>query len=78
VTDSADDRLIRLVDQLEDQAESYLTLEDVERAAGCNVSPQIATAILLVDYRTGLDGTPVTICRLNRHHPQVAHLTGWR
>jgi hypothetical protein len=77
VTDDADVALIRLVDELEAQAESYLTLDDVERAVGHTVSPQIAAAILLVDYRTRQDGTPVTVCRLNRHHPLVAQLTGW-
>ncbi len=72
-----DDALIRLVDDLEEKADRYVTLEEVERAAGRAVTEQIAQAILLVDYRHGLDGTPVTQCRLNRHHPRVATLTGW-
>jgi hypothetical protein len=38
--------------------------------------------VLLVDYRTRLDGAtgefkPLTLCRLNRHHPLVQQLTGW-
>lgn len=72
-----DSALVDLVDKLEEQAAGYVTLEDVERAAGCAVSAQIARGLLLVDYRTRLDGTAVTLCRLNRHHPLVAELTGW-
>jgi hypothetical protein len=69
--------LIRLVDSLEDKAESYITLEEVEAAAGGDVSWAIAESLLLVDYRTRLDGTSVTLCRLNRRHPLVAELTRW-
>jgi len=69
--------LVRLVDRLEDEADGYITLEDVERAAPSDVSDAIANGLLLVDYRTRLDGTPVTLCRLNRRHPLVAELTKW-
>jgi hypothetical protein len=69
--------LIHLVDVLEDQAEAYLTREDVERAVGYDVSGAVADGLLLIDHRTRWDGTPVTLCRLNRHHPTVAELTGW-
>jgi hypothetical protein len=31
--------------------------------------------VLLVDYRTRADGTDVTLCRLNRRHPDVVRLT---
>jgi hypothetical protein len=72
-----DAELVRLVDDLEERADGYVTVEDVERTLGCAVSGQITTGILLVDYRTRVDGTPVTLCRLNRHHPLVAELTGW-
>jgi hypothetical protein len=72
-----DTELVRLVDELEEKASGYITLEDVERAAGFAVSAQIESGLLLVDYRTRLDGTAVTLCRLNRHHPLVAKLTGW-
>jgi hypothetical protein len=69
--------LVRLVDGLEDAADSYLTLEQIESAAGESLSDAIARGVLLVDYRTREDGTPVTLCRLNRHHPLVAQLTSW-
>jgi hypothetical protein len=69
--------LIRLVDKLEEGAAPYLTLEEVERALGADVSAAVADAVLLVDYRTRLDGTAVTVCRLNRHHPLVVRLTSW-
>jgi hypothetical protein len=72
-----DAELVRLVDELEDKADSYITLEGIERAVGFAVSAQIASGLLLVDYRTKLDGTQVTLCRLNRHHPLVSKLTGW-
>jgi hypothetical protein len=72
-----DEALVRLVDSLEDKAEGYLILDEVERLAGHGLTRPIADAILLVDYRTQPDGTPVTVCRLNRHHPLVARLTGW-
>jgi hypothetical protein len=72
-----DTTLIRLVDGLEDKAEGYLTLEKVEQAYGGKVAQYIAEGVLLVDYRTRLDGTPVTLCRLNRHHPLVMKLTSW-
>ncbi len=69
--------LVHLVDRLEDQAESYVTLEQVERAAGSDVSSAIAEGVLLVDYRTRADGNPATLCRLNRRHPRVIALTSW-
>jgi transcriptional regulator GlxA family with amidase domain len=75
--DSADLALVRLVDQLEDTAGSYLSLEDVERAFGSSVARSVAEGLLVVDHRTRLDGTPVTLCRLNRHHPLVRKLTSW-
>jgi hypothetical protein len=67
--------LIRLVDRLEDEAAGYVTLENVQ-AAG-DVSSAIAEGLLLVDNRTRLDGSPVILCRLNRHHPLVIELTSW-
>jgi len=74
--DEAD--LVRLVDRLEERAESYVTLEEVERATlGRDVSQAIADGLLLVDYRTRADGSPVTLCRLNRRHPHVMELTKW-
>ncbi len=72
-----DTELVRLVDELEEKASGYITLEDVERAAGFAVSAEIESGLLLVDYRTRLDGTAVMLCRLNRHHPLVVELTGW-
>jgi hypothetical protein len=69
--------LVRLVDKLEDTAETYLTLDDVQKAAGGEVSDAVASGLLLVDYRTRLDGSQVTQCRLNRHHPLVVQLTAW-
>lgn len=69
--------LVRLIDTLEEKAESYLTLDEVTQAAAQDVSKAIAEGLLLVDYRTRLDGAQVTLCRLNRHHPLVAKLTSW-
>jgi hypothetical protein len=69
--------LVHLVDKMEDQVDGYLTLEEVEVAAGSPVSSAIEEALLLVDYRTRLDGSTVTLCRLNRHHPLVKELTHW-
>ena len=69
--------LVRLVDRLEDDADGYITLEEVDRAASADVASAIQEGLLLVDYRTRLDGTPVTLCRLNRRHPLVAELTKW-
>jgi hypothetical protein len=69
--------LVRLVDRLEDTAAGYLSLEQVQAAAGADLSSAIATGLLLVDHRTRADGTPVTLCRLNRHHPLVIELTSW-
>lgn len=69
--------LVRLVDALEEKARRYVTLEEVERAAGADAASAVAAGLLLVDYRTRLDGTSVTQCRLNRHHPLVKELTSW-
>jgi hypothetical protein len=69
--------LVRLVDSLEDRAESYLTLDEVQAAAGEDVASAVAEGLLLVDFRQRLDGTAVTLCRLNRRHPMVARLTAW-
>lgn len=69
--------LIRLIDALEEHAASYVTLADVEAAAGQDVSQAIVDHVVLVDYRTRQDGTPVTLCRLNRRHPLVVRLTSW-
>ena len=74
---SSAESLVRLVDALEDSAEGYVTLPDIEAAFGAPVSQFIDDALLLVDYRTRLDGTSVTLCRLNRRHPLVAELTSW-
>jgi hypothetical protein len=69
--------LVRLVDQLEDSADGYLTLEQLEAAAGQTLAAQVAAGLLLVDHRTREDGSPITLCRLNRHHALVAQLTNW-
>jgi hypothetical protein len=69
--------IIRLIDQLEDQADSYLRLAEVEAAVGQDLSALVADAVLLVDRRRRLDGSAVTLCRLNRHHPLVRELTSW-
>jgi hypothetical protein len=70
--------LVRLVEELEDRAESYVTLEAVERVAGGEVvSSAMASGLLLVDFRSRTDGSGITLCRLNRHHPLVRQLTGW-
>jgi hypothetical protein len=66
--------LIRAVDALEDRANAYVTLEQVHATAG-DVSTAIAAGVLLVDHRTRADGTPVTLCRLNRRHPEVIQLS---
>lgn len=68
--------LIRAVDALEDRG-GYVSLAEVERAMGREVAAEIASAVLLVDYRQRADGTRVTLCRLNRHHPTVQRLTAW-
>jgi hypothetical protein len=74
--DEAD--LVRLVDRLEERADSYVTLDEVQCATlGSDVSQAIAEGVLLVDYRTRADGSPITLCRLNRRHPRVMELTRW-
>ena len=70
------DALIRQVDALEDATDAFLTLDQVRATAG-DVSEAVAAQVLLVDHRTRLDGTAVTLCRLNRRHPDVARLTSW-
>jgi hypothetical protein len=72
-----DSDLVRLVDSLEEKAESYVTLDEVTQAAAQDVAQAITAGLLLVDYRTRVDGTPITLCRLNRHHPLVVKLTSW-
>jgi hypothetical protein len=69
--------LIRLVDDLEEHSYPYLTLSQVEQAAGEPLDSAVAEGLLLVDYRQKWDGTEVTVCRLNRHHPLVQQLTSW-
>jgi hypothetical protein len=69
--------LVRLVDSLEDRVESYLTLAEIQAATGHDLSKAIADGLLLVDYRNRVDGSAVTLCRLNRHHPLVVELTRW-
>jgi hypothetical protein len=72
----SDADLVRQVDALEDSVDGYLTLDQVESSLG-DVARAIQDGLLLVDYRTRADGTPVTLCRLNRHHPLVKELTAW-
>jgi hypothetical protein len=74
VTSDAD--LVRLVDSLEDSVDGYLTLDRVQSACG-DVSRAISDELLLVDYRTKADGSAITLCRLNRHHPLVKEITAW-
>ena len=71
-----DTDLVRLVDSLEDSAEGYVTLDEIQSAAG-DLSHAIADGLLLVDHRTRADGGAVTLCRLNRHHALVKELTSW-
>lgn len=72
------EELIRLIDRLEDdKTVSYLTLDEVQVRAKADLRWAIDQRILLVDYRQRLDGTSVTLCRLNRRHPLVAELTRW-
>jgi hypothetical protein len=68
--------VIRKVDSLEDRAGGYLTLDAVAAEVG-DVAEAIAAHVLLVDYRTRVDGTEVILCRLNRRHPEVIDLTNW-
>jgi hypothetical protein len=69
---------VRRVDKLEEAAEAgYVTLDEVERTIGREVTPEVAQALLLLDYRTRADGTSVTLCRLNRRHPLVQRLMAW-
>ena len=69
--------LVGRIDALEDAADGPLTLEAVEHAIGRPLHAEIDAAVLLVDYRTRADGSPVTLCRLNRRHPEVIRLTAW-
>ena len=68
--------LIRLVDRLEERADTYVTLDEVQSVAGEDVNWAITSHILLVDYRTRLDGSTVTLCRLNRRNTLVERLSG--
>ena len=68
--------VIRAVDRLEDRARGYVTLDEVEAEVG-DVSQAIEAHVLLVDHRARVDGTEVTLCRLNRRHPDVMRLTAW-
>ena len=68
--------VIHAVDRLEDRARGYVTLDAVEAEVG-EVSEAIETHVLLVDHRRRVDGTEVTLCRLNRRHPDVMRLTAW-
>jgi hypothetical protein len=74
VTSTSLEALIRAVERLEDQAASYITLDEVHATVG-DVSDALESHVLLVDYRTRADGTAVTLCRLNRRHPDVVRLT---
>ena len=69
--------LLQRIDSLEEEAQGYLRLEQVEAAVGQSLAPLVANGVLLVDYRQALDGSAVTLCRLNRHHPLVRELTTW-
>ena len=71
------EELVRLVDRLEDRAEGYLTLETAAAAGATDLEAAIAEHVLLVDHRQRVDGTRITVCRLNRRHPLVARLTSW-
>jgi hypothetical protein len=82
VTDASFADLIRLVDELEARAESYLTLADIESVEPAAIDAAIQASILLVDQRTRLDVATghfesVALCRLNRQHTLVKQLTGW-
>jgi hypothetical protein len=73
--------LLRLLDDLETNADPYLTLDAAQRATDSDLCALIADGILLVDHRHRL--TPsgalerITLCRLNRHHPRVKALSTW-
>jgi hypothetical protein len=74
---------VRLVDDLESRTTGYLTLDAVRAAAGSLVDlveSAVADCVLLVDHRARFDSStgqvqPVTVCRLNRHHPLVRRLS---
>ncbi len=79
-------RLVRLVDGLEARTVGYLTLAEVRQVAGGDLAAALDAALaeelLLVDHRRRLDEgaaepTPVTLCRLNRHHPLVQRVAGF-
>jgi hypothetical protein len=76
-----DDALVRLIDDLEAHADGYITLAEVERAAGRALDDAVASGLLLVDYRQRIDAEgarqPLTLARLNRQHPLVRQLTSW-
>ena len=74
-------RLVHLVDDLEGRATGYVTLDQVHAAATTRQIPEatvqdaLREEVLLQDQRDRLlpEGgwQQVTLCRLNRHHPQV-------
>ena len=68
---------MRVLDDLEEQSSAYVTLDEAQRVTSSDLAREIADAVLLVDYRSRADGTPVTLCRLNRHHPEVQRLNSW-
>jgi hypothetical protein len=73
--------VLRVLDELEARAEPYLSLDAAERATGQELSSLVDEGVLLLDYRQRLTARgqlePVTLCRLNRHHPRVMALSGW-
>jgi hypothetical protein len=69
---------IRTVDALEERADGYLILDEVAEVVDTGlVNRAIAEYVLLVDHRIRLDGTAVTVCRLNRRHPLVTEINVW-
>lgn len=71
---------VRLVDDLEGRTPGYLTLDALRASLAPDLSATLDWAVqddlLLVDHRHRLDERtgaiqPVTVCRLNRHHPTV-------
>jgi hypothetical protein len=72
---------LALLDSLEAAADPYLTLDEAQRATHADLAALIADGILVIDHRHRLlpDGRlePITLCRLNRHHPQVKALSPW-
>lgn len=73
--------LLHEIDRFEGNTDGYLVLEELERALGQELGELVADEVLLVDHRRRLDASgapqPVTVCRLNRHHPRVKQLGDW-